>query len=140
MIKTSLDLSVLTMDSGKSMDFKHLGRSSSKMMTDSSDGNMNLSYHSTAPPYVGFLHRRLIVLDGVELSFSPATAKFLKIALKDRIRHGRHFTFKSPDLHLTFVSEAVEGCFVSRDNPFCIQGKYFNNNSKFYLTLIIILR
>lgn len=34
------------------------------------------------------------------------------------------FSTYSPDLHLTFVAESVEGCFVNSAQPYCIQGKW----------------
>lgn len=88
-IKTSLCLTMS--DSEKSIDFtRHLGR-----LDIRNSGENNHSFHSSSSPFIGlnFLHRR-VNLDGLELTFPPANAKFLKLAFKDRLRLGRHFTFQ----------------------------------------------
>lgn len=65
---------------------------------------------------------RVIHLDGLHFTIAPYAAKFLKLAIKDRIRHGRHFTFKCQNLAVTFVSESVTGSVVARDNPYGVLG------------------
>lgn len=87
-IKTSLCLTMS--DSEKSLDFtRHLGR-----LDIRNSGDNNHSFHSSSP-FLGlnFLHRR-VNLDGLEFTFSPENAKFLKLAFRDRLRLGRHFTFQ----------------------------------------------
>lgn len=111
-IKTSLNLTM-----SDSLDFtRHLGqldiRTSAELNT----------HHSSSSPFLPFPRR--VVLDGVEIFFSPTTAKFLRLAFKDRLRHGHHFTFQNPETHLTLVSENVNGCFVSKDQPYAINGKW----------------
>lgn len=88
-IKTSLCLT-MSSENEKSLDFtRHLGR------LDLRNSNENHSFHSSSSPFVGlnFLSRR-VNLDGLELTFQPENAKFLKLAFKDRLRLGRHFTFQ----------------------------------------------
>lgn len=61
-------------------------------------------------------------LDGIEITLAPYAAKYLMLAIKDRIRHGRHFTFKSQHLALTFVAESVTGSSVSKTAPYGVIG------------------
>lgn len=63
-------------------------------------------------------------LDGLELRISPIYAKYLVLAIRDRIRHGRHFTFKNDYLAVTFVAETVtgDGVVVSKREPHALFG------------------
>lgn len=113
-IKTSLCLTMS--DSEKSLDFtRHLGRLDIRTSSE-------LNAHHSSSPFLPFPRR--VVLDGVEIFFSPTTAKFLRLAFRDRLRHGHHFTFQNPDTHLTLVAENVQGCFVTKDQPYAINGKW----------------
>jgi suppressor of fused-like protein len=128
-IKTSLCLTMS--DSEKSLDFtRHLGR-----LDIRTSAELN-AHHSSS--FLPFSHRMPIILDGVEIIFSPTTAKFLKLAFKDRLRHGHHFTFQNPDTHLTLVAETVQGCFVTKDQPYAMNGKWLQIRiDKDLLTTII---
>lgn len=68
------------------------------------------------------LPSRVVHLEGLELTLAPYAGKFLILAIRDRIRHGRHFTFKSPNMAVTFVAESVTGSVVSRENPYGVLG------------------
>lgn len=72
---------------------------------------------------------KIIPLDGLELILDPYAAKFLLLAVKDRIRHGRHFTLKSQNLAVTFVSETVTGSVVNKENPYGILGYWMQVDS-----------
>ncbi|XP_068152773.1 suppressor of fused homolog [Drosophila tropicalis] len=63
-----------------------------------------------------------ISLDGIEITLAPSVAKYLLLAIKDRIRHGRHFTFKAQHLALTFVAETVTGAAVNINEPYGVLG------------------
>lgn len=116
-IKTSLCLTMS--DSEKSLDFtRHLGRLDLRTSAE-----LN-AHHSGSSPFLPFSRRMPVILDGIEIIFSPSTARFLKLAFKDRLRHGHHFTFQTPDVHLTFVAENVQGCFVTKDQPYALSGKW----------------
>lgn len=65
---------------------------------------------------------RVIPLEGLELTLPVYAAKFLILAIKDRIRHGRHFTFKSGNLAVTFVAESVTGSVATKALPFVVLG------------------
>ncbi|XP_067619814.1 suppressor of fused homolog [Eurosta solidaginis] len=62
------------------------------------------------------------ILDGIEITLAPYAAKYLKLAIRDRIRHGRHFTFKAQHLALTFVAESVTGAAVNKSSPYGVIG------------------
>ncbi|XP_055695516.1 suppressor of fused homolog [Lutzomyia longipalpis] len=63
-----------------------------------------------------------VPLGGIEFTLAPYATKFLVLAIKDRIRHGRHFTFKSQSLAVTFVAESVTGAMVNRRHPYALIG------------------
>lgn len=72
---------------------------------------------------------RAIHLEGIHLTLAPYAAKFLMLAIKDRIRHGRHFTFKYQNAAVTFVSESVTGAVVSRNYPYGVLGYWMQVKS-----------
>ncbi|XP_058823862.1 suppressor of fused homolog isoform X2 [Topomyia yanbarensis] len=65
---------------------------------------------------------RVSPLNGIELTLAPYAAKFLVLAIKDRIRHGRHFTFKAQNMAVTFVAESVTGAIVNKETPYGVLG------------------
>lgn len=65
---------------------------------------------------------RVVHLDGIEITFSPCAVDYLTLALRDRIRHSRHFTFKSDRMALTFVAEGVSGAAVTKDHRYGVLG------------------
>lgn len=90
-----------------------------QMFPCSANNSVNMSCPIDFQP----IPARVIPLDGLELVFrAPSAAKFLILAIKDRIRHGRHFTFKGQKFAVTFVAESVTGSIVSKQNPFGIIG------------------
>ncbi|EDV42225.1 uncharacterized protein Dana_GF17874 [Drosophila ananassae] len=80
------------------------------------------SLHKSCPLDFQPLAPNCISLDGIEITLAPNVAKYLLLAIKDRIRHGRHFTFKAQHLALTFVGETVTGCAVSKKEPYGVLG------------------
>lgn len=65
---------------------------------------------------------RATSFNGLEIKLPPYAAKFLVLAIRDRVRHGRHFTFKDQKYAITFVAESVTGSNCSRTNPYVILG------------------
>lgn len=65
---------------------------------------------------------QMIRLEGLHMTLAPYAAKYLLMAIKDRIRHGRHFTFKCQNRALTFVSESVSGSAVTKSSPYGVMG------------------
>lgn len=65
-------------------------------------------------------------LDGLHLTFNLESGLLLPLAIRGRVQHGRHFTFKSVlgDTAITFVSSNVTGTFVTADNPFVAHGPW----------------
>lgn len=117
-IKTSLCLTMS--DSDKSLDFtRHLGR-----LDIRTSAELN-AHHSLSASFLPFTRHLPIFLDGIEIIFTPNTAKFLKLAFKHRLEKGHHFTFQNPDTHLTFVSDNVSGSFVTSEQPYAINGKIY---------------
>lgn len=64
---------------------------------------------------------KAIPLEGLELTVAPQFAKYLVLAIRDRLRHGRHFTLKSESTAITFVSELVGGTVVTKAMPYALQ-------------------
>lgn len=75
-----------------------------------------LSHYSS----VSELLRARPVPSGLQLSFNLEAALLLPLAIKDRLAHGRHFTFKEPtsDLAITLVSTDITGTSVDESYPY----------------------
>ncbi|XP_050397682.1 suppressor of fused homolog [Patella vulgata] len=65
-------------------------------------------------------------LDAIHLKFNLEAGLLLPLALRGRLRHGRHFTFKSVlnDVAITFVSSSVVGSFADEEHPFAAHGMW----------------
>jgi len=65
-------------------------------------------------------------LNSLHLKFNLEAGNLLPLAFRGRLKHGRHFTFKSVigDLAITFVTPAVEGAFVTCEQPYAIHGPW----------------
>lgn len=87
---------------------------SMSMSSSSLHKSCPLDYQPQAPDSIS--------LEGIEITLAPYAAKYLMLAIKDRIRHGRHFTFKAQHLALTLVAESVTGSAVSKASPYGIIG------------------
>lgn len=79
---------------------------------------------------------KAVPLEGIELKIAPIYAKYLVLAIRDRIRHGRHFTLKSDYLAITFVAETVtgDGVVVSKQEPYAIFGYWMQVNSDTFIS------
>ncbi|KAJ6630518.1 Suppressor of fused like [Pseudolycoriella hygida] len=84
----------------------------------STSNSLNMSF----PPSYQSNSLQVVHLDGLQLTLAPYAAKFLILAIRDRIRHGRHFTFKNQNMALTMVSESVTGAVVSKKTPYGVLG------------------
>ncbi|XP_036342403.1 suppressor of fused homolog [Rhagoletis pomonella] len=82
----------------------------------------NSSLHKSCPLNYQPHSANSVSFDGIEITLAPYAAKYLMLAIKDRIRHGRHFTFKAQHLALTLVAETVTGAIVSKSSPYGIIG------------------
>ncbi|CAD5118780.1 DgyrCDS7458 [Dimorphilus gyrociliatus] len=65
-------------------------------------------------------------LESVHISLNAESAYLLPLVLRGRIKHGRHFTFKSimNDSAITFVSRDVEGAEVTDRKPYACKGQW----------------
>ncbi|CAH1175604.1 unnamed protein product [Phaedon cochleariae] len=65
-------------------------------------------------------------LEGVHLIFNLEAGSLLPLAIRGRVRHGRHFTFKSVlgDTAVTLVARSVTGTLVDQERPFVAQGAW----------------
>ncbi|XP_055383006.1 suppressor of fused homolog [Condylostylus longicornis] len=68
------------------------------------------------------LTANVVPLDGIEITLAFSAAKYLLLSIKDRVRHGRHFTFKAQNLALTILGESVTGGSVNKSNPYGVIG------------------
>ncbi|XP_058795424.1 suppressor of fused homolog [Phymastichus coffea] len=68
----------------------------------------------------------LRVLRGLQLTFNLEAGSLLPLAIKGRVMHGRHFTFKSVLSHaaITFVAPTVTNTIVTKDRPYVVQGPW----------------
>ncbi|KAK2175561.1 hypothetical protein NP493_726g01043 [Ridgeia piscesae] len=62
----------------------------------------------------------------VHLQFNLEAASLLPLALRGRLKHGRHFTFKSvlDDSAITLVSSNVIGSIVNEQHPYAAHGSW----------------
>ncbi|ELU09419.1 hypothetical protein CAPTEDRAFT_156783 [Capitella teleta] len=65
-------------------------------------------------------------IEGVHLKLNLEAGSLLPLAVKGRLRHGRHFTFKSVmnDVAVTLVSNLVVGSIVDEHNPYAAHGPW----------------
>nr|XP_054765551.1 suppressor of fused homolog [Lytechinus pictus] len=65
-------------------------------------------------------------LDGVSIKLNLEAAALLSLAVRGRLTHGRHFTFKNVanDCAVTLVSPSVEGSFVEETHPYVAKGPW----------------
>ncbi|XP_045475827.1 suppressor of fused homolog [Harmonia axyridis] len=63
-------------------------------------------------------------LEGVLLVFNLEAGSLLPLAIRGRVKHGRHFTFKSVlgETAITLVTSAVTGTMVDVEHPYVAQG------------------
>lgn len=78
--------------------------------------------NNPSPILAKFPLERATFLNGVKLKFAAYTTKYIYLCLNDRIRHGRHFTFKNLDTAVTFVAESVTGSYCTQSTPFVLMG------------------
>lgn len=69
---------------------------------------------------------RIRKLDGVHLIFNLEAGSLLPLAIRGRVKHGRHFTFKSVlgETAVTLVAHSVTGTLVHPDYPYVSQGSW----------------
>ncbi|KAG8222758.1 hypothetical protein J437_LFUL008156 [Ladona fulva] len=67
---------------------------------------------------------RIRRLEGVHITLNLEAACILPLALRGRVKHGRHFTFKSAlgDNAITLVAPSVTGTLVDTDCPYAAHG------------------
>lgn len=65
-------------------------------------------------------------LKALHLHINLEAGLLLPLMLKGRLKHGRHFTYKSAldSTALTFVAPSVQGSFVTEEAPFGVQGQW----------------
>lgn len=65
-------------------------------------------------------------LDAVHLKFNLEAGQLLPLALRGRLKHGRHFTFMSAlnDTAITLVSLSVNGSIADENHPFAAHGPW----------------
>ncbi|KAK0081545.1 hypothetical protein PV325_011997 [Microctonus aethiopoides] len=65
-------------------------------------------------------------LNGLHMTFNLEAGSLLPLAIKGRVMHGRHFTFKSILSHsaITIVASSVTGTLVSCERPYVVQGPW----------------
>ncbi|XP_067657154.1 suppressor of fused homolog [Haliotis asinina] len=69
---------------------------------------------------------RTRTLDAVHLKFNLEAGSLLPLALRGRLKHGRHFTFKSVlnDVAITLVSPSVVGSIADEEHPYAAHGTW----------------
>ncbi|KAJ9584731.1 hypothetical protein L9F63_020936, partial [Diploptera punctata] len=65
-------------------------------------------------------------LEALHLTFNLEAGILLPLAIRGRVKHGRHFTFKSVlgDTVITFVAPTVTGTLVDSEHPYVAHGPW----------------
>ncbi|KAL1122639.1 hypothetical protein AAG570_002966 [Ranatra chinensis] len=65
-------------------------------------------------------------LESLHLTFNLESGSLLPLAIRGRVKHGRHFTFKSVlgNAAITLVAESVTGTFVNLHKPYVSHGPW----------------
>ncbi|KAJ8894694.1 hypothetical protein PR048_000001 [Dryococelus australis] len=64
--------------------------------------------------------------EGLHLTFNLESGSLLPLAIKGRVKHGRHFTFQSVlgDTAITLVASSVTGALVCAEHPYVARGSW----------------
>ncbi|XP_049804472.1 suppressor of fused homolog [Schistocerca nitens] len=119
LIKAALRKGLLSTKIGKSLDLDDNDNVCKKELTGTtSNGDADI-LESTE-----LLRTRK--LEGLHLTFNLEAGELLPLAIRGRVKHGRHFTFKSMmgDTAITFVAPTVTGTLVDDDNPYVAHGPW----------------
>lgn len=84
-----------------------------------------LAHLSLSPATLELLPSR--VIDWLDVHLSLEAGELLPLAICDRLKHGRHFTFlnaHSPEHAITLVPPGVTGAMVSSEAPFVSRGPW----------------
>lgn len=67
-----------------------------------------------------------VYLNSVHLNFNMESGQLLPLVLEGRLKHHRHFTFKSinGDIAITFVTDLIQGTHASLNSPFAKHGPW----------------
>ncbi|XP_025095733.1 suppressor of fused homolog [Pomacea canaliculata] len=109
---SSTRLNVQSREDGSENEHQHQSRKESFDSTTSSEGPTELI--------------RTRTLESVHLKFNLEAGSLLPLALRGRLKHGRHFTFKSVlnDVAVTLVSPSVVGSIADEEHPFAAHGTW----------------
>lgn len=93
---------------------------SSRMDTESCGGSSTAGAKAELAPGDRFLET------GVHLKFNLEAGTLLLLAFRGRLRHGRHFTFKSVlgDVAITFVTPNIVGALCTEEHPYAAHGPW----------------
>ncbi|TGZ70898.1 hypothetical protein CRM22_002929 [Opisthorchis felineus] len=84
-----------------------------------------LAHLSLSPASLELLPTR--VIDCLDVHLCREAGEMLPLAVNDRLRHGKHFTFLNshfPDHAITLVPSGVTGAFVTEENPYVARGPW----------------
>jgi suppressor of fused-like protein len=64
------------------------------------------------------------MFEDMHIQLNLESGSLLPLALRGRLLHGRHFTFKQStgDVAITLVSEGVDGSYASKEHPYVAKG------------------
>ncbi|XP_018645652.1 suppressor of fused, putative [Schistosoma mansoni] len=101
------------------------GGGSSSTTGDGSAPCTPLAHLSLSPASLDMMPTRII--DYLDVHLCREAGEMLPLAVNDRLRHGRHFTFLNanyPDHAITLVPSGVSGAFVSEETPYVARGPW----------------
>ncbi|CAH8551475.1 unnamed protein product [Schistosoma intercalatum] len=101
------------------------GGGSSSTTGDGSAPCTPLAHLSLSPASLDMMPTRII--DYLDVHLCREAGEMLPLAVNDRLRHGRHFTFLNanyPDHAITLVPSGVSGAFVAEETPYVARGPW----------------
>jgi len=71
---------------------------------------------------------RISYFDNIHIALNLEAGLLIPLALKGRVRHGRHFTFKSgsDDFCITIVTSSINGAYATSEHPFASHGNWLH--------------
>ncbi|XP_041368591.1 suppressor of fused homolog [Gigantopelta aegis] len=103
-----------------------IARSDKEEESDNQNASRKESFDSTTSSEGPTELIRTRSLDAVHMKFNLEAGSLLPLALRGRLKHGRHFTFKSVlnDVAITLVSSSVIGSIADEEHPFAAHGSW----------------
>lgn len=99
-------------------------RHSSMSIERKGDGECGSRMSCNEPQPLELVQTRF--LESVHITLNSEAGVLLPLALRGRLKHGRHFTFKTVngDLAITLLTETVSGAYATKERPYALHASW----------------